>query len=250
MAYEDQPLDLTFGTDAGETSVYHVRNDFGDVMRVLEVEGSCQSACFLGDRYCDLVFEYTKRFDAVFEARPEARSVLVLGGGGFSYPKHLIATRPDCVVDVVEVDQGIVDVAYEFFYLDRLYEDFGLKESGRLSIFVEDARDYLRRCGRGYDAILCDCYSGRKWDEGLLCPDALGDAHRLLGREGIYASNVVSALEGDSAEPLEGAIRALRGEFAQAKILPVGHDDPVEPDNVIVLASDSAIEVAGAIERD
>jgi spermidine synthase len=247
MAYEDQRLDLTFDTAFGETSVYQVRDDRGETIRVLEVAGSIQSACYLGERYCELVFDYTRRFDAIFDARPQASSVLVLGGGGCSYPKHLIATRPGCHVDVVEVDPGIVDVAYEFFYLDRLFQDYDLERSGRLGILVEDARDYLGRCERPYDAIVSDAFAGPDAVETLGEQAALRDAHRLLGDEGVLAANVVAALEGDEADPLRRLVDALGSEFGQVGVVRVGDDDPAIPDNLIVLASASDLSVPGMV---
>ncbi|MCH4053755.1 MAG: hypothetical protein LKH08_04060 [Atopobiaceae bacterium] len=247
MAYEDQALDITFDTEAGETSVYHVRDALGNTMRVLEVEGSLQSATFLGDRYCELVFDYTKRLDVAFEARPGATSCLVLGGGGFSYPKHLIATRPECVVDVVEADEGIVDVAYEFFYLDRLEEEYDLARTGRLRTHVAEGAAFLSSCCRTFDVIVVDLYRGPEPDESLLSPDGMSDLARAAGRRGIVAANVVSALEGPGAERLGRAMRALKGAFAHAAVARVGEGDPAEEDNLVVLASQEAISASGVM---
>ncbi len=45
-------------------------------------DGAYQSATYLGKRRYEPVFSYYRAFDCLFEARPAAHDVLVLGGGG------------------------------------------------------------------------------------------------------------------------------------------------------------------------
>jgi spermidine synthase len=76
---------------------------------------------------------------------------LVLGLGGGSFPMLLCRCLPRMVVDVVEVNPVVVDVARRFF---------GVRESERLRIHLEDGARFMQRQGARYDLILLDAFSG------------------------------------------------------------------------------------------
>lgn len=136
-------------TRAGRARVKVLKLEDGSEVRVLAQGGVFQSATYLGERWSEPVFEYIRAFDTMFEALPQMRAwyahgigrVLMLGGGGFSYPKALLAARDDVWMDVVEADPAIVQMARRWFYLDRLEQEVG----PRLGICTEDARVYLER---------------------------------------------------------------------------------------------------------
>ena len=67
----------------------------------------------------------------------------MLGGAGFSYPKYLISHYPAKTMDVVEIDEGMVELAFKYFYLDELFDEYNLYENERLKIYVMDGRGYL-----------------------------------------------------------------------------------------------------------
>ena len=94
-------------TKFGTALIFTVEDDSGDPVRVLNVGGMYQSATYLDDRYADLVFEYYRLYDHMFEAGIDLRSVLMIGGGGYAYPKHLVAHHPELSVGVVEIDPKI-----------------------------------------------------------------------------------------------------------------------------------------------
>ena len=102
---------LRFDTMFGKTRVYQVSDDAGRSVRLLEVGGIVQSGTYVDDDYTDLVFEYLKRYDMMFESGKPIERVCVLGCGGYDYPEHLIAHYPDVVVDAVEIDPAITSIA-------------------------------------------------------------------------------------------------------------------------------------------
>lgn len=175
----------------GPVLVFTVEGDDGRPVRVLNVGGMYQSATYLeDDRIYELVFEYTKLYDKMFEARPAGaegpagetaaprtvRNVLMLGGGGYSYPKHLIATHPEARIDVVEVDPVITDLAWKHFFLDRLFAEFDLEQTGRLGLICEDGRAFLEARAR---ELAAHAVSGAA--EG---GERAGDEERKLGSSG------------------------------------------------------------------
>ena len=108
-----------------------------------------QSAMYLDDPSA-LALPYTRYFRLVEHFVPGMKRMLVLGGGGFSFPKYALAHYPDVRVDVVELDPGVTTLAREHFEL---------KDHPRQRIIAEDARTFLNRNRETYDAILCDTFN-------------------------------------------------------------------------------------------
>lgn len=246
MAYENEPLHMSMMTMAGRASVYHLRDDKGFKVRVLEVEGTMESATQLGERYCELVFEYTKLYDLMLRARIPLRRALMLGGGGFSYPKHAIASYPELAMDVVEIDEDVTDLAFEFFYLDRLFEEYDLEENERLRIFTADALDYLQETPDTYDAILNDCFAGGKPVAALASESCARLVKQRLTPGGVYLTNVVAALTGRKSHFLREQVAVLGRVFRHVWVVPLGADDPRTPDNNMVVACDDELDIPEA----
>lgn len=81
--------------------VKRVHDEGGDEVRVLVQGGVYQSASYVGERWAEPVFAYYRAFDDVFEAEDAMRDayghginrMLMLGGGGFAYPKFALMSR-------------------------------------------------------------------------------------------------------------------------------------------------------------
>lgn len=247
-------------TKSGPVVVFTVEGDDGEPVRVLNVGGMYQSATYLDEsRAYDLVFEYTKLYDKMFEALP-VRNALMIGGGGYSYPKHYIAEHPEARMDVVEIDPAITDLAWKHFFLDRLFAQFNLEESGRLGLICDDGRAYLEhraaeiaaRAGTtaSYDAILVDAFSGKEPAASLATVEAARTMKGCLAPGGLYMANVVSALEGPDARLLRAMARTLGQAFGHVWVIPCATDAFAERDNVMLVASDGAYEFEGALRAD
>ncbi len=111
----------------GPALVYTRADEDGRPVRLLRVGRSVQSATYVDeDSRFEPVFDYYLAFDLMFEVNPRIQNVLMLGGGGYAYPKHLIATRPEARIDVVEIDPAITSIARRHFFLGELIEEYGL----------------------------------------------------------------------------------------------------------------------------
>lgn len=242
-----------FRTMSGTMRVYEIEYDDGKPARVMNVRGTYQSATYLDDECYELVFGYHRAYNELFAARDfglACNSVLMLGGGGFSYPKYLISHHPDIAVDVVEIDPAVVAVAHNWFYLDRLIAEFDLEETERLAVYEEDARAYLERPGRNYDVIVNDCFDGRIPVMSLATREAAKLIHERLNPKGLYVSNVISALRGSHAKLLHGVMNTLQQEFAHVHVLPGSESLPRLVDNWVVIATDGDYSFAHAVDLD
>jgi spermidine synthase len=112
------------------------------------------------------------------------RSVLILGLGGGSVARIVRALAPRAEIVGVELDSEVVSAAREHFDLDDL----------RVRVVESDAKNYLTRTKRQFDAILEDVFVGsaRKIHKPDWLPTpGLDKASRRLARGGILVSNTI-----------------------------------------------------------
>ena len=239
-------------TQAGWTSVRDDVRVMGERIRVLVIEGTYQSATYLDRRWADPVFTYHELFDHMCDAWPQGdgpQRVAVLGGGGYAIPKHLIVHHPEIRhLDVVELDPAIEQLARRFFFLDNLEALFGAETSGRLSLHVGDALSWLTETDQTYDAIINDCFSALEPDEALMTPQAARVLSDHLTPQGVYLTNVVSALEGSNSYVLYATISAITSSFEHVWVYPCSPRNPMACDNNIVVAAHRPYHFADAWE--
>ena len=238
----------------GRALVYTVRDAAGDPVRVLNVGGGYQSATYLGDRWAEPALAYYRAFDRMFEAEGSGsggaddaattggfriRRVLMLGGGGCSYPRHLLAARGGVSIDVVERDPAIAAIARRLFFVDRLERLLAERgEQDRFRLIIDDALAYLRACARSYDAIINDVYVGTAAVPGLNGAEAARLAKSRLVPGGIYLSNAVAEPSEEGYAALLGYTRELGAVFARVHVIAANDSDFGGEDNYLVIATD------------
>lgn len=100
-----------------------------------------------------LDFRYARVFGAVLDSQlPDGpASSLSIGGGGFTFPSYVAATRPGGLNTVLELDAQIVDIAEDHLGLDRSAFD----------IRTGDARITLEATPLdSYDVVVGDAFGG------------------------------------------------------------------------------------------
>ena len=124
--------------------------------------------------------------------RQRRRSVLLLGLGGGSAARVVRALAPRARIVGVEIDPSVVRLARRYFDLDAL----------GIEVVLDDARAYLERCRKRFDAVLEDVFIGTGRDavkpEWLPQP-GLARAAGCLARCGILASNALDEAPAVSA---------------------------------------------------
>ena len=219
-------------------------------LRVLDVDDSLQSGTFLDDGWCDVPFSYLARYDVIFRQDSPMDRICMLGGGGYAYPKHVVAHHAPTAIDVVEVDPAVTELAREHFFLDRLMREYRTDETGRLNLICADAEEFLESCareGRTYDAILNDCYMACVADDRLVTSHAADLLHACLRPQGLYLSNVITAMEGPDADVLTWQVGILSESFDHVLAIPSERVRPSQMDNVLVIATDDPSPIEGAL---
>lgn len=232
-------------TSAGIAKIHTIEDENGNPVRVLEQNGAYESATYLDEKRYTPVFAYQRAFDHVFEAdlpSPEASlssiPVLMIGGGGYAWPKHVLATKPEISLDVVELDQKITAIARKWFYLNQLLEEIP-HAADQLTIITADGRHFLETSDKRYRAIVNDTFSGKNPVLSLATIEAAQGAKECLLPGGVYATNVVSECEGEDITFLRQVVTTLKEVFAFVDIIPCEDSDFGLEDNYLVLASDT-----------
>ncbi|MDR1873942.1 MAG: fused MFS/spermidine synthase, partial [Synergistaceae bacterium] len=196
----------------------------GRRVRVMMTDPEGAQSVMYTDNPTELVSDYTKFYNLAFRFNPETRRILMLGGGGYCVPRHVLATRSNVSMDVVEIDPGITEAARRYFYLRNL---------PGLSIRHEDARIFLNRAAanpslRGsYDAIFVDVFgSSYSIPFHLTTVEAARKMYDLLQPGGVLISNVISSLEGPRSLVLQGIYASLASVFPRLLIFPATRPEP------------------------
>jgi len=127
---------------------------------------------------------YTYGLEALARAYvPRIRTALVLGLGAGVVPGRLAAQGAD--VDAVEIDPASLEAAKQYFGFD----------TRRVRVHLEDARTYLRHCGRRADVVIVDLFYGDGTPEYLITRDFFRDLRRCVEADGVAIFNTFADLD-------------------------------------------------------
>lgn len=215
-------IDTSYSSMRVAKGMQHGRN----ALLLLTDPGSAQSGMFEDDP-AELMFDYTRYYGLGTAMKPDAKRILMLGGGGYSVPKWLLAGRSglahdDFSLDVVELDPGMSQTAARYFKADLADK--------RLSVFHEDARTFVNRASRSvpqgqygpYDLIFADIFNS--WYTvpfHVGTREAAQKIHSLLAEDGVYIMNIISAINGDNGRLLRSIRLAFLESFDHVEIFPV-----------------------------
>jgi len=170
-------------TDFGRAEVKVDRRHPGG--RLLLVDGQESSYVDLEDP-TNLDFAYVRRIGDLLDlhAPPgDPLHVVHVGGGGFTLPRYVAATRPGSRSVVFERDGGLVEVAREAL---------GLRTSARLRVKVGDGRELLGALPeRSADAVVVDAFDGPLVPAHLTTMQFVREVRRVLRPGGLCVLNVI-----------------------------------------------------------
>jgi len=173
-----------------------------------------QSAMYLDDPV-DVALPYTKFYNLASHFKPDMKRVLMLGGGGYSFPKYMLKHYPDVHLDVVEIDPQVTMLARKFFHL---------RDDQRLSIVHQDARTFLNRTEQTYDVILGDTFnSDYAVPFHVSTVETVRRIYDRLADDGVVVVNILAAIEGDKGRFLRAEYATFKAVFPQVYLYPVSY---------------------------
>jgi len=208
---------------------------FGDDQRPLRAlktgRGGTQSGMYI-DNPTELAFAYTKYYDLYQHYKPDTKRTLIIGGAGYSYPKHFLATTENATMDVVEIDPGMTVIAKQYFEL---------KDDERLTIYHEDARTFFQKSTGEYDTIFIDAFhDDNAIPYHLTTRDFFETLDSSLAEDGVVIINMISAIDGDTGKFFRAEHRTLSEVFAHVSTFRAQPErETSASQNLILLASQS-----------
>ena len=202
----------------------------------------------LANSYVDLAdptylhFRYIKLIADVVNIEGPAGplNVVSIGGGGFTVPGYVGATRPGSTNTVLEIDRELVDIGTAEFGLDP-----------EIEVVVDDARISLRDLpSNTADVVVGDAFSGASVPWHLTTTEFNHQIADILKDGGVYVMNVIDY----------GSRRFARSEVATllevfehvALLAPPSYIAGDAGGNFVIVASQwpiDRVEIERAIER-
>ncbi|GAA4685442.1 fused MFS/spermidine synthase [Pseudonocardia yuanmonensis] len=175
----------------------------------LLVDGTAQSHVDLADPE-HLEFEYVRRMghvvDTIAPALQPLRTVH-LGGGAWTLPRYVAATRPASPQLVVELDAALIDLVAA-----RLPAD-----GTGIEVVSGDARALLAtRPDASADLLVLDVFAGARTPAHLTSAEFVADVRRVLAPDGVYVANVA---DGGTLEFARGQVATVAALFPELAVI-------------------------------
>jgi len=146
--------------------------------------------------------------------------MLVIGGGGYTFPRYAKTVLPETQVDVVEIDPGVTRVAYEFL---------GLKKELGLRDFNMDGRQFVaeRADPHSYDLVVQDAVNDFSVPSHLLTKEYNDAVKAALKTDGVYLLTIIDEI--DAGKIWRASMATLRQSFAHVALLATGEVPGAQP---------------------
>jgi hypothetical protein len=194
-----------------------------------------------------LEFDYTRSLaDAIDVAFPGDRAIdaLHVGGGGFTLPRYLGATRPGTQSTVLEIDPEVLKLGRE---------ELGLHTSSSLKVDVGDARLGIRnQADNSRDVVVGDAFGSLSVPWHLTTREFLGEVDRVLRPDGVWVQNVIDY---PTFQFARAELATLRERFDHVYAIATQSDfdgDSGAGGNLVLVASHRALdqdELSGLVSQ-
>jgi spermidine synthase len=150
---------------------------------------------------------------------PDPRA-LVIGGGGYTFPRYAMEALPETRMDVVEIDPGVTRVAYEHL---------ALKHYEGLNIVHMDGRQFVaEKVAPGtYDLVVQDAVNDLSVPAHLLTREYNDAVKRTLRPDGVYLLTVIDSIK--HGRLWRSAMRTLRESFTHVDLVSSAAIPPEAP---------------------
>lgn len=181
-------------------------------------------------------FAYAKHLAAGIDVVRESKApieALSIGGGSFTLPRYIAATRPGTHNRVLEVDPVVVEIGEK-----RL----GVEKSDQMRVRVGDARTSIRdEPDNHFDFVIGDAFGGEAVPWHLTTQEFLQELRRVMRDDGVYAMNIIDYEERGF---VRAELRTLRTVFEHTMLVMDYDSAHRYGGNHVLFASPSPIDVS------
>ena len=188
--------------------------------RAFEQDKLMHSEIIMGD-VSDLQYSYEQIHAAIthrFSGDKKKLSVLVIGGGGYVFPRYVEKVWPGSRVDVAEIDPGVTEAAMHAFGLDR---------NTSINTISMDARNHVDELLKNedsagcYDFIYEDALNDYSVPYQLTTKEFNDKLAILLGDNGVYMVELIDVF--DEALFLGSFVNTLEQTFPYVYVITEAH---------------------------
>ncbi len=199
-------------------------------IEVKRVSGTVDKRAFMQDKLkhseiimgdiLDLQYFYTHIYSVITKGLSRNKnklSAMIIGGGGYVYPRYIEKNWPGSSIDVVEIDPRVTEAAMQAF---------GLERNTPVNTFNTDARNYvdelLKRNStsevkKRYDFIYEDAVNDYSVPYQLTTKEFNDKIARLLNDDGVYMVNLIDVY--DTAQFLGAMVNTIERTFPYVYVI-------------------------------
>ena len=150
--------------------------------------------------YC----RYMTLFLPMLDHPPER--VLFIGMGVGIVPRFVRKHFPDVIMDIVEIDPDIPDIAGKYFAYPK---------NSKTNIIIKDGRDFINRNKLKYDLVFIDAYNSRRIPFQLTTREFYRKVRNAVKPHGIVSVNVANL---GKPEFIASEIKTIKSVFPNLEI--------------------------------
>ena len=190
-----------------------------------------------------LVYGYEQIYARVTAYRAQQDTHLrafFIGGGGYTFPRYIEAVYPGSDVDVVEIDPGVTQIAYE-----RL----GLPNDTTIVTYNEDARLFLEREPTSkYDLVFGDAFNDFSVPYHLTTKEFNDRVHAWLEEDGLYVVNIIDGAPGDFLRAFANTLsKTFRHVYVASTVRSFTH---LPRSTFVLIASDEPLKLEHKVPEE
>ncbi|MDL2363232.1 MAG: fused MFS/spermidine synthase [Patescibacteria group bacterium] len=175
----------------------------------------------------DLLFDYNQRlYELITGLLP--KRMLIIGGGACTLPQAIQRDCPEIAVDIIEIDDGLIALACEYF---------SFSPTEHVTVHIGEGRKFLHSAAAQYDLIIVDAFDHDVTPQSFQTPEAANDLLRNLSLDGVVAYNCIASYYGKRSIALERTVTSLESVFNNVEVFPAANDISLWiPQNFLITA--------------
>jgi spermidine synthase len=198
----------------------------------------------------NLQYFYTKIYAAIthgLSTDKERLSVMVIGGGGYVYPRYVEKMWPGSLIEVVEIDSGVTKAAIRAF---------GLEPNTAIKTVTMDGRNYVEQLlhqqrrtdkKRLYDFIYGDAINDYSVPYQLVTKEFNDRISNILTDDGVYMVTLIDIY--DYGRFLGSMINTLEQTFSNVYVLTEGRMPKWARNTFVVIAAKRDLDLKDITSR-
>ena len=142
----------------------------------------------------------------------ERPNILLIGGGGYTYPRWVEAFVPGAAIDVVEIDPGVTETAYR---------DLGLKPDTRIRSYNLDGRQFVQEMAPkgSYQLVVQDAVNDLSVPYHIMTKEYNDRVKQIMTDDGVYLLSVIDLYR--DGQLMRSSLRTLMQTFKEVRLLAV-----------------------------